>query len=118
MIADDLSPFYQGMFFSLRDIVGKKSVWTSGNQLFVRTTEGVKKVTAETYDNIIAHVRDHPLPETASSREQTQVDRPERGDGDAAGNGGGTRTPPGSRGAWRGRGGVRGFGRGRTPPRE
>ena len=67
VIADDLSPFYQGLFFGLRDLVGKKNTWTAGNQLFVQTTDGVKKVTAANYDSIVAHVTAHPLPETTSA---------------------------------------------------
>ena len=56
VISDDLSPYYQGLFTKLRDKVGKKNVWSSGSQIFVKTQEGIKRVNSENFDHVFAHV--------------------------------------------------------------
>ena len=131
VIADDLSPFFQKVFFSLREIMGKKNVWSTGNQLFIKTTEGVRKVTGSNIDNILTQVTENPslIPTTTISGNDNDSGRAPRTDARGGrsprGRGRGQRTPPGrgpegpagspqGHGARAGRGGLpRGWGRGR-----
>ena len=116
VIADDLSPFFQGVFSSLREIMGKNNVWSSGNQLFVKTTEGVRKVTGANFDNILTQVRENPslIPTMTISSNDNDSGRPIRTHtgargGRGRGRGRGLNSPPG-RDA---REALRGWGRGR-----
>ena len=123
VIADDLSPYFQGVFSKLREIFGKNNVWSAGSQVFVKTTGGIKKVTSSNFDSIIAHVNGNSSQETAMTIDSDRGNVSGAGwspaaraggrDGDAEASS--TRTPPG-----RMRGGQRGYGRGRgtgmTPP--
>ena len=53
VIAEDLSPETNRLFFELRDAVGARNVWTRDGKIFVNTPEGYKSVTRSNMAEVI-----------------------------------------------------------------
>ena len=102
VIADDLSPYYNGLFHEVREAMGPRNVWTAGGQVFTRLRGRVRRVDVRNREEVLAEARSGA--ENTESMDHATVAR-------------GLSTSPGQNMRGFGRGG-RGRGGGDSSPRQ